>query len=678
VGESVAVRPLLRIGDDVELDVRAYELRRAGRAVRLERIPMQILLLLVERRPDLVTREEIVEKIWGRGVFFDTDNSINVAIRKIRQALGDDPEKSGFVRTLTGMGYRFIAPVTASGEAATPAEGVPAREPEPPAEEPEPVVASPVSVPSPGSAPADASSAEIQPTAAARRAHSPSRRLAALAALALVILATLWLRRSHTAAGPHNERRMLAVLPFENLTGDAGQDYYADGFTEEMITRLGALDPRRVGVIARTSAMYYKHAPAPLDVIGRALGVQYVLEGSVRREADRVRVTAQLIQVADQTHLWAREYDREQTDVLRVQQEIATAIAGQIVQALDGSSGPPDGGTAPSPRSAEAYDLLLQGRFSLNKRSREGFQQAIELFQRAVARDPGEARGYADLADAWCLMGSYSYVPPDEAAPKARAAALRALEIDPQLAAAHTALAFINEFYDWDWATAGERFRRAIELSPNDVTAHHWYAEYLAFQGRFDEALAESDFARQLDPLSRIIVADRGAILYFARRYDDAIEMFRSVLAAEPNFPRAHLIVYAYSQQGRFDAALNHIQYWERTEPSPWSHALTAYVYGRLGRAAEARQAAGEIESANSGWEGDRILPRVTASIGMGLEDEAFAGLQRECENRSTMIVGLKVDPLFDPLRGDSRFEDLLRCVHLDSGRGEGQPTSHK
>jgi TolB-like protein/DNA-binding winged helix-turn-helix (wHTH) protein/Flp pilus assembly protein TadD len=668
---SVTVRPSLKIGDDIELDVRAYELRRAGRAVRLERIPMRILLLLVERRPDLVTREEIVEKVWGAGVFFDTDNSINVAIRKIRQALSDDPENSRFLRTVKGMGYRFIAPVTSPGEAAAPADGVSAREPEPP-------VPAPTAAPSRGSAPAAASSAEVQPSAASRRAHSPSRWLVALAAMALVVLATLWLRRSHMAAVQHSERRMLAVLPFENLTGDAGQEYYVDGFTEEMITRLGALDPRRVGVIARTSVMYYKHAPAPLDAIGRALGIQYALEGSVRREADRVRVTAQLIRVSDQTHLWAREYDREQTDVLRVQQEIATAIAGQIEQAFDGSRRPLDAGGVPSPRSAEAYDLLLQGRFCLNKRSREAFRQAIEIFQRAIASDPGEARACAGLADAWCLMGSYGYAPPDEAAPKARAAALRALEIDPQLAAAHTALAFINEFYDWDWATAEERFRRAIELNPNDVTAHHWYAEYLAFQGRFDEALVESDYARQLDPLSRIIAADRGAILYFARRYDEANETFRSVLAAEPNFRRAHLIVYSYSQQGRFDAALDHLQAWERAEPSPWSHAVTAYVYGKLGRAAEARQAAEEIESANPEWEGDRILPHVVAAIGMGLEGEAFAGLQHECENRASQLVDLKVDPIYDPLRRDPRFEELLRCVHLDSGQGEGTAASHK
>ena len=248
-----------------------------------------------------------------------------------------------------------------------------------------------------------------------------------------------------------------------------------------------------------------------------------------------------------------------------------------------------------SPASYEAYDLYLKGRYFWNKRTAQGFQQAVQCFEQAIAKDPKYARAYAGLADTYALMSTYYLAPPNEVMPKARTAALKALQIDDGLAEAHTSLALIAEIYDWDWQTGEKEYRRAIQLNPNYATAHHWYAEFLAFQGRFDEALAESERARHLDPLSVIIAADRGAILYFARQYDRAIEQFRAVLDMEPNFSRAHVIVGAYVEKGRFADALAHIETWRRIEDSPWVWATEVCVYSRSGQPVEGTTSAGEI-----------------------------------------------------------------------------------
>jgi TolB-like protein/Tfp pilus assembly protein PilF len=499
------------------------------------------------------------------------------------------------------------------------------------------------------------------------RAFRPGRWLFLLGALVLAGAVGVYLpwSRGTFERGRSEGRKMLAVLPFENLTGDPAEDYFSDGFTEEMISRLGNLEPDRLGVIARTSVMHYKQAHAPLDRLGRELGVEYVLEGSIRRDHERVRITAQLIQIEDQTHLWSRQYDRDRTDVLRVQSEIAQAIADQIEDTLGGSATRPALPTALSPRTYEGYDQYLRGLYHWNKRTPEDLRLAIESFQRAVAINPEDARSYAALASTHALMGSYSYVPQSEAFQTAREAALQAIELDSRLAAAHTSLALINEFADFDWRTAEERFRRAIALDANYPTAHHWYAEYLAHQGRFDEAASEIELARRLDPRSLIIAADRGAILYFARQFAPAIEQFRSVLAVEPGFGRAHMIIFAYAQQGHLTEALEQIQEWRKFEDGPWLGAGSAYLHGRLGRMAEAREALREMEESNRRWHQDILTMRATAYIGMGLENEALDCLQKLCEKRSAYLVFLKVDPLYDPLRDDPRFPDLLRCANL-------------
>jgi TolB-like protein/DNA-binding winged helix-turn-helix (wHTH) protein/Flp pilus assembly protein TadD len=636
----------IRFGDDLELHVCTYQLRRSGRRLKLERIPMELLLLLVEHRGQIVTREQIVERVWGKDVFLDTDNSINAAIRKIRQILKDHPEQPRFVQTVTGRGYRFIAPVLEAATSSPPLQEVTRQ-------------ATSAAVPI---------RREIPPV------RTPQVRGFRIRLLFLVFFIVLmaglgayfqWFR-SRVHPQPSGGRLMLAVLPFQNLTGDAGQEYLSDGLTEEMIARLGSLDPQHLGVIARTSVIHYKNSQEKLDQIGRELGVRYVLEGSVRREPGKVRITARLIQVNDQTHLWARQYDRELNGLLSLQSEITREISGEIQVALGNHKLLQPAPQVPLPsQTYEAYDLYLKAQYFLNKRTVEGFRRAIDYFQQATAKDPNYARAYAGLADSYALLGGYSMVPQTEFMAKARAAALRALEIDESLPEAHTALALVVQNYDWDWQTSGREFRRAIELNPNYATAHHWYAEHLTWLGRFDEALRESERARQLDPLSLIIASDNGAILYYSRQYDRAIEQFRSVRELDPNFPRAGMIVHAYAQKGMFTEILADMEK-SRQIPcnAPWVCSELAYVYGRTGHPAQARSALAKLEQFHRHQRLDPVA-FIIPYIGMGNKAQAFDWLEKAYTQHSNAMAALKVDPLYDPLRADPRFQNLLRSVGL-------------
>jgi len=649
--EPVKIPKTIKIGEDFELDAESYTLSRAGRVLKLERIPMDILLLLVRQWGQLVDRDQIAEKVWGKGVFLDTDNSINIAISKIRQTLKDDPEEPRFIQTIPGRGYRFIAPVE-TGAAIEREEAV--------------------------AAPAQQVAENRQPALAEPTADkSFNRRWLLAIALAAVLIAVAgigmqWRRssapssvRSNAASG----RAVLAVLPFANLTGDASQDYFSDGLTEEMISRLGNLDPARLAVIARTSVMHYKGSQASLDQIGRELGVEYVVEGSVRRDANNVRITAQLIRTRDQTHIWARQYDRELRSLLALQAEIATEIADEVQLTLSNSK-PGDSKPAAAPEAAlspqnyDAYDLYLKGQYFFNKRTVEGLEEAIGYFEQAATKDPNYARAYAGLADCYALMPGYSGRPQAEFPAKARAAALKALEIDDRLPEAHAALALVVQNYDWDWATAEKQFRRAIELNPNYATAHHWYAEHLMWRGRFDEALAESERARQLDPLSLIIAADNGAILYLSRQYDAAIKKWQSVREMDPNFPKARMISFAYAEKGMYAEALADLERQRPMMPGPWYLSSVAYIYGRSGQTAKAQHALEEL------LELDRkqpVDPPVIAKayLAVGDKEQALVWLEKAYAQHSHELTGLKVTPEFDPLRTDPRFQELTRKVGL-------------
>lgn len=626
-----------------ELRTQSRELFKLGTKIRLRPQSYQVLQLLVERAGDAVSREELHSILWPAAMVNDFELGLNTCIKELRGVLSDSATEPRYIQTLPKVGYRMVRSVTI----------------EPLTEVIEPAANSAESV----TEQPPRSTSDLDP----QRSTAATWKWALAGALALLLItgAFAYLRwsRARQLATASTARTMLAVLPFENLTGDPAQDYFSDGLTEEMITQLGRLDPQHLGLIARTSAMHYKNDHKGLADISKELGVQYVLQGSVRRDAGNVRITAELIQAKDQTHIWSEEYDRQLSSLLTVQSEIAQQIAREIKLTLRGEqSAPPPAVLSPS--SYQAYDLYLEGRYFWNKRTPQSLLRAAEYFQQSIDKDPNYARSYAGLADSYAMMSSYDVLPPTAAMPKARAAAQTAVKLDDRLAEAHVSLAVIAQNYDWDWAAAEKEYRRAIELDPNYATAHHWYAEYLALTGRFDEAFVEIERARQLDPLSLIIAADRGALFYFSRQYAPAVAQFRSVLDMEPDFPRAGLVIYAYVQQGKYPEALAALGHARQNRENPWDPALEAYVLARSGKPDEARQELAKFKAA--AWPQEQISqPLAVAYIGLGDQDQAMAWLEKAFAGHAGSLTAIKVDPTYDPLRGDPRFKDLLRRIGL-------------
>jgi TolB-like protein/DNA-binding winged helix-turn-helix (wHTH) protein/Tfp pilus assembly protein PilF len=630
-----------------ELRVQTRELYKHGMKLKLRPQGYQVLALLLEHAGECVTREELQKRVWPSNTFVDFENGVNSAIKQLRASLNDSATEPRYIETLPKLGYRMIAPVEYEADS-------PGARAEDTAEE---------------TAGAPAVSAGEVPISVPP-AYSRSRLWLAAVSVLVIIGAVAFLKwpRAHPApqrAAPAG-RIMVAVLPFENLTGDATQDYFSDGLTEEMIAQLGRLNPKEFGVIARTSVMHYQHSTEKVDQIGSELGVQYVLEGSVRRDSQKVRINAELIEVAGQRQLWAQQYDRELTNLLVVQAEIARELSGAIQLTL-GNPERSESVRQPTltPQAYQAYDLCLKGLYFWNKRTAPGFQQAIEYFQQAIAKDPNYAPAYAGLANSYALMPGYTLSLASKYMPKAREAAIRALEIDDNLPEAHVALALILENYDWDWSNAEKQYRRAIELNPNYATAHQWYAECLMWQGRFDEALRESENARRLDPLSLIIATDRGAILYFSRQYDRAIEQFQSVREMDPSFARVHLVVDAYVQQGRFGEALADLEEWRRSSGDGIHiRSRLVYLYGRMGQKDKARAELRKLEAMNRAQSLDPV-PMAVAYLGVGNNDAALSSLEKAYAQRSNLLTALKVEPAYDPLRDEPRFQELLRDVGL-------------
>jgi TolB-like protein/Tfp pilus assembly protein PilF len=465
------------------------------------------------------------------------------------------------------------------------------------------------------------------------------------------------------ATGMPPGRAMLAVLPFENIGGDPDQEYFSDGLTEELITQLGRLDPLRLGVIARTSAMAYKRTRKSVDEIGRELGVHYVLEGSVRSAGGRIRIAAQLVQVRDQTHLWAEAYERHLADLLSVQAELACAVAREIgvLLAPPGPDGRRRGAIDPT-----AYQAYLRGRYCWNKRTGESSRRGIGYFQDALRIDPGYARAHAGLADCWALLGDVGIaaVRPREAFARAEEAVRRAIEIDDTLAEAHASFAHVR-VHAFDWAGAERAFERALALDPNYATARHWYAMYLAAMGRGDEAMAMIRRAQELDPVSLAIGTDVGVLLYYARRFDEAIAQYLRVLEMDPGFARAHATLgSAYAQKGMHEQALAALRQAMALGRDNAKKAALARACAAAGRRAEALEILTELTETP---DGSYVAPFPVAHIhqALGDADEAFQWLSRAREERAPQIVFLKVDPWLDGLRPDPRFRDLLGSVGL-------------
>jgi TolB-like protein/Flp pilus assembly protein TadD len=471
------------------------------------------------------------------------------------------------------------------------------------------------------------------------------------------------LGNGHARANGPSARIMLAVLPFENLSGDPDQEFFSDGLTEEMISQLGQLEPQRLGVIARTSALQYKGTKKGIREISGELGVNYVLEGTVRRAGPKVRVSAQLVQVSDQTDLLAESYERDLGDVLALQNDVARAIAERVQIKLTAQ---PQMLAGTHPVSPDVHELYLKGRYFWNKRTEDGLKKAADYFQQAIQKDPNYAQAYAGLADCYGILSVHGTLPSWETYPKAEAAAMRALEIDDRLAEAHASLGWARFHYDWDPSAAEREYKKAIELNPNYETAHHWYALYLAEIGRQEEAYAEIERARQLDPLSLIINANMGWLFYFARSYDQAAQQLRETLKMDPNFAQAHYYLgRTYEQKGMFAEAIAELQQAvSLSGGKPVMLAGLAHAYAASGNRRNAEEILKQLQKLSNQV---YVSPCNVAPVyvALGQKEQAFEWLKRAYQDRDTYMVWLNVVPEWDGSRSESRFQDLLHGIGL-------------
>jgi len=461
--------------------------------------------------------------------------------------------------------------------------------------------------------------------------------------------------------GSKSPDKSIAVLPFENLSRDPDNAYFTEGVQEEILTRLAKVADLRV--IARTSTERYKSSPENLPQIATQLGVAHILEGSVQKAAEQVRVSVQLINASTQTHLWAETYDRKLTDIFAVESDIAKTIADTLRAKL--SDPEQHAITARPTENAEAYQLYLKGRYFWNKRTGADLKKAIDYFHQAIGIDPNYALAYAGLADAYGLLSGYGAASPKDSLPQAKAAAKKALELDNTLGEAHASLAQVLFAYDFNFAEANRAFRRAIELNPNYATAHQWYGQGgLAPLGQFEDAVAEMKRALELDPLSVIINADLGSVLCSARRYDAAIEQLRKTVEMDPRFYYAHWnLGQALEVKGLVEEAIVEYQKAIALDDDPLSPGLLAHLYAKLGKKDEARQLLERLREAS---QRRYVTPYIFAIIhlGLGEKEQAIGFLERTYEDRDGYnLVFIKVDPFLDPLRGDARFEALVTKV---------------
>lgn len=638
--EAHQVRGPIRFGV-FEVDLRTGELRKNGVRLRLQQQPFQVLAVLLERPGEVVGREELQKKLWPADTFVDFDHGLNKVINKIREALGDSAESPRFVETVARRGYRFLAEVRVS-DALPVRSGELATQPQPARDVRErPALASKL------------------PTA--ERSLPPiAWKLLAFGLVLLVVSLAIW--RLHPWDRPSPAIRSLAVLPLESLSNDASQDYFADGMTDELIADLSQISALRV--ISRTSVMAYKHARKPLPQIARELNVDAVVEGTVLRAGDRVRITAELIGASTDEHLWSQSYEGEFRDTLALQNKVAKTIADQIRINLK-----------PQEQIAlrkvtvvnpEAYEAYLKGRYFWNKRTADGLSKAIEYFNEAIESKPDYAEAYAGLADSYALAGDWKYglLAPREAYPKAKAAATKAIQLDGALGEAHISRAFCLDNFDWDWESAGREFARGIELSPSYPTGHEWYAWHLAALGRHGEAVAEVEKAASLDPLSPSIGADLAEELLVAHRFDEAIQQSRNTMSLDPFFAPAHYVLgQALLQKHNYKEAIAELQ--KAIELSPGSTAFTAnlaYAYAVSGMRHEAEKIMRDLK--NRSPQSFSNAPEIAMIyVGLGEKDQAMAWLEKGYAERFSPWVLMR--PCFDPLRSEPGFQDLVRRIGL-------------
>jgi TolB-like protein/DNA-binding winged helix-turn-helix (wHTH) protein/Flp pilus assembly protein TadD len=613
-----------------ELDVRAGELRKRGVKVPLQGLPVQILIILLENPGRVVTRNELRTRLWPADTFVDFDHSLHNAIARLREALGENASSPRFVETLPRRGYRFIG--------------------------------SPDSLVAP----------KIAESEVARRNRSRPPLLPAVLVLfgLLAVVAFLGLNVKGTRfrlfgrpAPTTANIDSIAVLPLKNLSDDREQDYFADGMTEALITDLGKVSALRV--ISRTSVMRYKDTKKSLPEIARELQVDAIVEGTVARAGDRLRITANLVQASPERHIWAETYERNLSDVIALQNDVARSITQQIQVQLT-----PEEHvrlSASHPVDPEAYRLYIKGRYFWIKRNRESFDRAIDYFQQAINRDPTYAAPYSGLADCYVLFGSSFDVgggAPNEVQPKAKAAALKALEFDNSLADAHNSIAYVKLTYEWDWTGAEEGFRRSLALNPGYAHGHHWYAHLLLSSGRREEALAESTRALELDPVSPIINLHLGWHYLYTQQYDQAIEQLAKTLELDRDYALAHWYLgLAYEQKRMYTDAFRELSRAKELLPANLAvQCDIGHLYAVSGDKGNAEKVIAGLKKESA----HRYVNQYELAliyIGLGRTDQAFKSLDRAFLDHSDMLVYLGVDPRLDSIRSDSRFAELMRRV---------------
>ncbi len=611
---------------------------------------MELLILLVQRQGELVSREEIAERLWGKDVFVDVDHSINVAVRKIRVVLRDDPEKPRFVETVVGKGYRFAAPVTCNNGISTPHVR-----------------------PLPSQAQENSGTA-VPPTVLPAKAKAVPIRLALLlggiAVVALFTVALVMNRRGgvNDRANDNDTRQpaiqALAVLPLKNLSGDPGQEYFADGMTEAVIGRLSMIPGLRV--ISRTSVMRLKDTRMSAPEIARALHVDAIVEGSVIREGSQVRVTVQLIRGATDEHIWSEEYREEYRGILALQEEVAWTIAERIKISLT----PQERVVLASTRAVdpEAQEDYLKGRYYLNQATDSARKKSIAYFQQAITRDESYALAYSGLADAYALLGFRGGFPSKDTLTRAKSAALKAIQLDDTLAEPHVSLAFIAETHEWDWATAEREYKHALELNPGDARAHHWYAGYLMYVGRFEDGISEAKRARDLDPLSLPVNNALAGRLLVAGRVDEALEQLQKTLDMDPHFAPAHQTLgWAYLNKGKHQEAIQEFQQAMQLSGTNDADLMQdlGFAYAAGGKPEQARKILAKLKKLHQ----QGLVPSASIAIlygALGRLDEAFVWLDKAYNERDPELTYLNVPGRrFEPLRHDPRFQQLVHRIGL-------------
>jgi TolB-like protein/DNA-binding winged helix-turn-helix (wHTH) protein/Flp pilus assembly protein TadD len=637
--DASQVRGPLRFGV-FELDLQAGQLRKHGLRIRLQEQPFQVLAMLLAHHGEVVTREELQKKLWPADTFVDFDHGLNKAINKIREALGDSAQSPRFVETVSRRGYRFLAEVKVT-EALVRGPGL-------------------ANLTQHGAEARDRPDAASRPALPKHLLPSTAWKISVFVLVLVVASLAAW--KLYFSNRPSPVIRSLAVLPLESLSTDASQDYFADGMTDELISDLGQISALRV--ISRTSAMVYKHARKPLPQIARELNVDAVVEGTVLRSGNQVRITAQLIEAATDKHIWSQSYEGELRDALALQNKVAKAIADQIKINLN----PQERVALKNARvvNPEAYESYLKGRYFWNKRTADSLKVALAYFNHAIDEDPKYAPAYSGLADTYALLADWEYgvMTPKEALPKAKAAAIKALELDSMLGEAHNSLAFCLDVFDWDLDSAGKEFRRAIELNPSYATAHQWYASHLIVLGRNDEAIAEMRKAESLDPLSLIISADLADFLVIAHSYDESIRESRKTIEMDPNFALAHnQLGQAYLQKQMDEEAVAELQKAvQLSGNSPTCTANLACAYVASGKRNEAEKLLSDLEKrSSSSYSHASEIAEIY--VALGDTDQAMNWLEKCFEDRFNPSVLLR--PGFDPLRSDPRFKDLLRRIGL-------------